>query len=171
MVTKTLLQYLMLLAPDPDFPELWARILQVLQVVCVPFCFVSSSLLHVLLLWACIVCYRTHLGVHSASPAGCLPSALLCQQQLAACVAVVGVHHFVTKHIWACILQALQVVYLPLCLVRSSLQRVLLLWSCIRLSQNTSDCVLCLRCSFVSKLLLLLEQSSSHNKFGFNKLR
>ena len=32
MVTKTLLQYLMLLAPDPDFPELWARILQVLQV-------------------------------------------------------------------------------------------------------------------------------------------
>ncbi|KAL0041048.1 hypothetical protein WJX77_003321 [Trebouxia sp. C0004] len=31
MVTKTLLQYLMLLAPDPDFPELWARILQVLQ--------------------------------------------------------------------------------------------------------------------------------------------
>ena len=32
MVTKALLQYLMLLAPDPDFPELWARILQVLQV-------------------------------------------------------------------------------------------------------------------------------------------
>ncbi|KAL3131638.1 hypothetical protein ABBQ38_007935 [Trebouxia sp. C0009 RCD-2024] len=31
MVTKALLQYLMLLAPDPDFPELWARILQVLQ--------------------------------------------------------------------------------------------------------------------------------------------
>ncbi|DBA68573.1 TPA: hypothetical protein ACH3X2_013515 [Trebouxia sp. C0005] len=31
MVTKTLLQYLMLLVPDPDFPELWARILQVLQ--------------------------------------------------------------------------------------------------------------------------------------------
>ena len=33
MVTKALLQYLMLLAPDPDFPELWARILQVLQVM------------------------------------------------------------------------------------------------------------------------------------------
>ena len=33
MVTKALLQYLMLLAPDPDFPELWARILQVLQVL------------------------------------------------------------------------------------------------------------------------------------------
>ena len=33
MVTKALLQYLMLLAPDPDFPELWSRILQVLQVV------------------------------------------------------------------------------------------------------------------------------------------
>lgn len=32
MVTKALLQYLMLLAPDPDFPELWSRILQVLQV-------------------------------------------------------------------------------------------------------------------------------------------
>lgn len=32
MVTKALLQYLMLLAPDPDFPELWSRILQVLTV-------------------------------------------------------------------------------------------------------------------------------------------
>ena len=32
MVTKALLQYLMLLAPDSEFPELWARILQVLQV-------------------------------------------------------------------------------------------------------------------------------------------
>ncbi len=173
MVTKTLLQYLMLLAPDPDFPELWARILQVLQVVCVPFCFVSSSLLHVLLLWACIILLQNTSGRAFCKPCrlSTLHSTLLCQQQLAACFAVVGMHHFVTKHIWACILQALQVVYLPLCLVRSSLQRVLLLWSCIRLSQNTSDCVLCLRCSFVSKLLLLLEQSSSHNKFGFNKLR
>lgn len=49
MVTKTLLQYLMLLAPDPDFPELWARILQVLQVLYFPLCFASSSLHHVLL--------------------------------------------------------------------------------------------------------------------------
>lgn len=32
MVTKALLQYLMLLTADPDFSELWARILQVLQV-------------------------------------------------------------------------------------------------------------------------------------------
>lgn len=36
MVTKALLQYLMLLAPDPDFPELWSRILQVLTVSVVP---------------------------------------------------------------------------------------------------------------------------------------
>ena len=32
MVTKALLQYLMLLTADPEFSELWARILQVLQV-------------------------------------------------------------------------------------------------------------------------------------------
>ncbi len=95
MVTKTLLQYLMLLAPDPDFPELWARILQVLQVVCVPFCFVSSSLLHVLLLWACIVCYRTHLGVHSASPAGCL----LC---IPLCFVSSSLQHVLL--LWACII-------------------------------------------------------------------
>ena len=55
MVTKTLLQYLMLLAPDPDFPELWARILQVLQVLYCSLCFSSRSLQHVLLLWACIM--------------------------------------------------------------------------------------------------------------------
>ncbi len=54
MVTKTLLQYLMLLAPDPDFPELWARILQVLQVVYVTL-FIVSSLHHVLLSWSRIM--------------------------------------------------------------------------------------------------------------------
>ena len=40
MANKALLQYLMLLAPDPDFPELWARILQVLQVLSFHLCFV-----------------------------------------------------------------------------------------------------------------------------------
>lgn len=50
MVTKTLLQYLMLLVPDPDFPELWARILQVLQVALhAPLFIVGSSLRYMLL--------------------------------------------------------------------------------------------------------------------------
>ena len=35
--------------------RIWVRILQVLHVVYLSFCFVSSSLQHVLLLWACIV--------------------------------------------------------------------------------------------------------------------
>ncbi len=63
MVTKTLLQYLMLLAPDPDFPELWARILQVLQVVHLPPFFSSRSLHHLLLSWSRIMVSRGHFWV------------------------------------------------------------------------------------------------------------
>ena len=58
MVTKALLQYLMLLAPDPDFPELWSRILQVLQVL---------SYLRI----ACASCW---VPTFSKSTAACCPS-------------------------------------------------------------------------------------------------
>ncbi len=95
------------------------------------------------------VYYRTHLGVHSANPASSLPFTLLCQQQLAACAAIMIMHHVVTEHIWAPILQVLQVVYIPLCFVTSSLQNVLLL-RCIMVLQKPSDRILCPCCLFAS---------------------
>ena len=89
-------------------------------------------------------------GAHSPSASGSLHLTLLCQQQLAACAAIMAMHHVVTGYIWVRILQVLHVVYLSFCVVSSSLQHVLLSWSCIILSQNPSDRVLCLCCLFVS---------------------
>ena len=151
MVTKTLLQYLMLLAPDPDFPELWARILQVLQVIYLPLFVLSSSLHHVLLLWSCIMWSQNTSGHTLCKSSRWLTfHSSLSEAACIVCCCIMVTHHVVTGRIWARILQVLHVVYLLLCCVTSSLQHVLMTWSCIMPSQNPSDCVLGLCCCFVS---------------------